>query len=191
MRLMLALLIMVVSLNAISQELTLTDHSIGRFELNETKLISIQDIKESFPDYIVSHRIGEGDAGDFHVIAVSAKDGEEIFSVYSYFNELINEHSKEYVVDLLVAHSERVNDVHGISIGDNVDKVFLLVGEDAVLTANHHDNSLGKNKVFYQFKLSTESTEEVGINPESVTVDDVKRNNPKIHAMTWPSESWD
>jgi hypothetical protein len=62
MKLILSLLIMVFSLNALSDELTLTDHSIGSFELNETKLISIQDIKEAFPDYMVLHSIGQGDA---------------------------------------------------------------------------------------------------------------------------------
>lgn len=178
-----------------SAELILYSDHIGNLKLSKNDQISLEKVKSAFPEYNVTHGIGQGDSPDFHYISVAKRSGEELFTLYSYFDDAVNSTTKDYDIDLLVTRSELISEEHGISVGDRVEKVFTKFGSELVLVANHHDNSIGKGKIFFQFLLSpnvkVEEFEVGYLDPVTVKIEDVVNENPKIRAISWPSPSWD
>lgn len=158
-------------------------------------MISLKKVKEAFPQFIVKHEIASGDSPDFHYITVQDKHNELLFYLVSYFDEKVNKDTIKYDIDLLKIISSKIIDSYGIKVGDRVSKVINIRGSNLETGANHFDNAIGKDMIFYQVTVEPdEALKKKGldyINPEEVTLDQIIKENPEVTSISWPYPSWD
>ena len=176
-----------------AKDLILSQTNIGALKLSQSSLVSFLDVKSAFPNYIVTHSIGSGDSADFHRIEI--KDNEEqLFYIESYFDEKTNKATLRFDIDLLVITSSKVIDRYGISVGDDVNKVIKQRGSNLVVSANHFDNSIGNEQIYYQVQIPlSEEMKNKGldyISPEGVTKEKIILENPIVTTISWPYPSW-
>jgi hypothetical protein len=196
MKIALTFLFLVTSSFVTAADFVLTSSSIGDLQLKKNELISLDIIKAKFPGHRVTHGIGSGDSPDFHYIGVSSKSGELIFSIKSFLDDETNESSERYDLDLLEVNSSKIVDEFGIRVGDRIASVIEVRGKNLNLSANHHDNSIGKDLLFYQFEVSLTAQEieaNYGVNykrPEEVTLEEAIEKNPIITSISWPRARW-
>jgi len=197
MKILYASLLLLLSFSVISQaeDLILTKTSLGKLKLSQNSLISFKEIKDTFPQFIVKHEIGHGDSPTFHRITVQNKDKETLFCLLSYYDEKVNKNTIKYDIDFLKIVSSKIVDSYGIRIGERVSKVIKNRGADLKVSANHFDNSIGKDMIFYEITVEpSEELKKIGIDyisPEGVTLDQIIKENPKIKSISWPHPSWE
>ncbi len=189
------ILLVLASESVHGEGLILTSKGIGDLALSESTLVNKNIVEDKFPQYKVKTGIGQGDSPDFHWIKIFTKTGELIFTIYSYFDESVNESTKKFDIDLLVVSSSLVKDEYEVKVGDSLEKVISLRGKGLEFGANHYDNYLGKNKIYYGFQVALdEATRKTGVgymNPDGVTFEYALKDNPKIDRISWPGPSWD
>jgi hypothetical protein len=129
------------------------------------------------------------------LISVSKKNNELLFYIVSYLDEGVTKNTEMYDIDLLKITSSKISDQYGIRVGDHLDKVVKIRGSDLHLSANHFDNSLGSEMIYYQFTIKpSNDLSRLGVdymNPGDVTKEQAIKDNPKITSISWPHSSWD
>jgi hypothetical protein len=178
-----------------AKDLVLNQTSLGSLKLSKNSLISFQKIKKAFPGYNVTHKIASGDSPDFHRIEIQNNEKEQLFYIVSYFDEKTDKDTPQYNIDLLVITSSKIMDQYGIRIGDDVKKVIIKRGLNLLVSANHFDNSIGNDLIYYSVEvpLSTELKDK-GIDymsPVGVTKEQIILANPFVTSITWPYPGWD
>ena len=180
---------------SIAKDLILSQTNLGTLQLSQSSLISFQDIQKAFPDYIVTHEIASGDSPDFHRIEVQDNDKEQLFYIVSYFDEKTDKDTTKYDIDLLVITSNKIKDNYGIRIGDNVKTVIKHRGLNLLVSANHFDNSIGNDLIYYQVEVPlSQELKDKGLDymsPVGITKEQIIAANPVIKTISWPYPSWD
>ena len=188
---------LVISWQSSADDFLLARNSIGSLQLEKGSFVSVELIKQKFPDHNITYRIQSGDSPDFHYVIVRNKDGSVLFTIKSFFDESIDENSKEFDIDILISSSRDVVDEYGVRVGDSISKVIRTRGRDLNLYANHFDNSVGKDEIYYQFDIPMTAEEienNLGVNyknPEKVTLEEVITKNPTITSISWPRPRWE
>jgi hypothetical protein len=178
-----------------AKDLILSKTSLGSLKLSQDSLISFQKIKKAFPEHNVTHEIASGDSPDFHRIEIQNDEKEKLFYIVSYFDEKTDKDTPQYNIDLLVITSSKIMDQYGIRIGDDVKKVIIKRGLNLLVSANHFDNSIGNDLIFYSVEvpLSTELKDKGMdyMSPVGVTKEQIILANPVVTSISWPYPSWD
>ena len=171
----------------LSEKILLTESTIGGLPLSTTTQVSLADLQAQFSGYQVIEGFGQGDSPDFHYFEVLDSSQELVLRMYGFGFSATNA-QPQYPIDLLVVFSPRVIDQFGVSLGMTYHEVTQLRNGPFEFGANHFDNFLGAGKIWYGFDLN--STENVPLNPEDFTVSDLRKNNPRVAAISWPSPRW-
>ena len=180
------------SANIYAGELVLTENSLGPLKLSEQSTISAKSLKELFPKYDIEYFIGQGDSPDFHYFQVQEKSGETLFSITTYIKNESQRTNADVKIELLVIHSSSIKDQYGIRIGMTYSEVSKLRGKGLKFGANHMDNYIGSGKIWYAF-ASSKKNKQYGfhLNPEEITINDIKNENSKVKAISWPKPRWE
>ncbi len=181
-------LLIIMSYKAIAVDVVLSDEGIRGLNLGDDNLVTAQEIISSFPGYTTKYRIGDWEGPSFHLLSVSNPEGKEVFSIVSYIETKSDLYKTKYPIHK-ISISKGVSDVYGIQIGDDIRKVVEIRGLDLDLIANHHDNSIGKNKIFYKFNYPLTQEEidrQRGVNYGfAPSLSDALKRNPKINFIYW------
>jgi hypothetical protein len=191
MKFYMLVVLVLLSTVASAKELILTSDSLGSLNLSKETEISISILKKHFPEYVVSHRIGEGDSPDFHLFQIKYANSEVVFTAISFINDESDRKKDMVKLDLIEIHSDKVLDEYGVNVGMELSDILKKRNTDLIFGANHHDNHIGLNNIWYA--LSTEDlTDPNGpdINPENVTLEDAKKHNLRVTSISWPSARW-
>jgi hypothetical protein len=191
MKFYMLVVLVLLSTVASAKELILTSDSLGSLNLSKETEISISILKKHFPEYVVSHRIGEGDSPDFHLFQIKYANSEVVFTAISFINDESDRKKDMVKLDLIEIHSDKVLDEYGLNVGMELSDILKKRNTDLIFGANHHDNHIGLNNIWYA--LSTEDlTDPNGpdINPENVTLEDAKKHNLRVTSISWPSARW-
>lgn len=182
---------MLLSTVTLASEFILTSESLGGLQLNKETKISKAIINKYFPEHRVSHEIGEGDSADFHYFEIKDNKSELIFTVTSYIDNDFDRNKDVVTLDLIEIYSDSISDEYGLKIGKKLSDIINQRGGDLIYGANHHDNHIGLNNIWYA--LSTEDLNVPNgpdISPENVTLEDAKKHNLRVTAISWPSARW-
>nr|WP_086938521.1 hypothetical protein [Thaumasiovibrio occultus] len=172
-----------------AQDLILTPTSLGELTLSSSTQVSQTGLTELFPDYQITHEIGQGDSPDFHLLKVS--DGDEmLFYILSYIEDDVTHQSESYDIDLLVVTSDNIADGYGVRVGDRAEKLFQSLPGNIDVYANHYDNALGHEGLFYQFYIEPNDEGNDGANPLDVDIETILEHNPEISELSWPTPRW-
>ena len=87
MKFYMLVVLVLLSTVASAKELILTSDSLGSLLLSKETEISISILKKHFPEYVVSHRIGEGDSSDFHLFQIKYASSDIVFAAISFIND--------------------------------------------------------------------------------------------------------
>ena len=191
MKFYMLVVLVLLSTVASAKGLILTSDSLGSLNLSKETEISISILKKHFPEYVVSHRIGEGDSSDFHLFQIKYASSDIVFTAISFINDESDRKKDMVKLDLIEIHSDKVLDEYGLNVGMELSDIIKKRNTDLIFGANHHDNHIGLNNIWYA--LSTENlTDPNGpdINPENVTLEDAKNHNLRITSISWPSARW-
>lgn len=164
------------------QPIKLTENSIGTMPIQVKDDISLQKVRQYFPNYLVQHEIRMGDSPDFHAFIVSTYEGEELFFIISYINTPEDYEKGVVKLDELIVVSPHIRDQYGISPGmplevANTRRSSLTFGE------GHMDFYFGGGKIWYMVSVTV--PEGQLINQQTVT-----KLNPMIDKLSWPSPWW-
>jgi len=178
-----------------AKDLILSQTKLGTLQLSHDSLITFHGIQKAFPDHIVTHQIASGDSPDFHRIEIQDSDKEQLFYIVSYFDEKTNKDTTKYDIDLLVITSAKIEDKYGIRIGDDVKKIIKKRGLNLSVSANHFDNSIGNDFIYYQVEVPlSQDMKDKGLDlmsPIGVTKEQIITANPVVTSMSWPYPTWD
>ncbi len=169
-----------------SEQLVLTQTSLGPLQLAKNAKVSVSLLKILFPSLLVKYEIGQGDSPDFHYFEVQDKKGTVLFSIKSFIDETtaVKRTSTNVPMHLLRIASPTIRDEYGLHVGDNVKDVIAKRGESLSVSAMHHDIALGSKDIYYSIETSGES-------PESFTLKDAVEGNWKVRFITWPEPAWE
>ena len=194
-KLIASIVLMGITCSGFAEQLVLSKNNLGPLKLSQEREITFKEIESTFPDYIVTHQIASGDSPDFHLITVKDKNKNTLFYTVSYFDETVNEHSASYKIDLLKILSKEISDSYGVRVGDKVSTIIKKRGSNLKMSANHFDNSIGNEQIFYQVQVEPRGKfKEIGIDyadPTSVTLSQIIESNPEVKSISWPTPSWD
>jgi len=167
---------------ATSEEIVLSSSSIGNMPISPGKEISLHMISLHFSGYRVTHEIGEGDSPDFHLFTVSTYEGDNMFFFVSYVRDPSEYVKGKVKLDEVVVLSSLIVDEFGISPGMSV-KEALKLRKDLDFGAGHMDNYLGKDQLWYLFRVND-------YHGTQVTREMAMEADPKVDAISWPHPKW-
>jgi hypothetical protein len=168
--------------NAFSEELVLTDSSLGSMKISVGMELSLIDLIREFPTYKITHTIGSGDSPDYHKFLVSTFQNEDLFAFYS-FIETDDDYRKGVVkLDEIAIFSPKVKDKYGISTSSTLSEINeKRAGLE--FGAGHMDNYLGAGKIWYMFDVN-------GMHGTMLSKESAFKQNPKINVISWPGILW-
>jgi hypothetical protein len=172
-----------------SEELILTERSLGSLILENEPFVSIDSLRKLFPDYQVNHGIHSGDSPDFHLFQIATREGELLFTISSFIEDGDQTPNKDGTVavpiHLLKVVSPRISDAYGLRVGNSVADILRTRGKNLEFGAEHHDVSLGANRIFYTIGNPTHRS------PDGLKFTDAVRGNWRIRSISWPEAAWE
>lgn len=177
--------------SAVGGELILRENSLGPLSLNNKTMVSLKSLKKLFPQYSFESGIGQGDSADFHYFAAKDIESKTIFSVVSYIENDDDYKKKNVKVDMVEIFSSSVKDEYGLSIGMRYSDIAKKRGTNLVFGANHHDNYLGDQNIWYALASNQiQKKDGPDISPENISLSDIKNANARIVSISWPTHRW-
>ena len=170
------------SIYAKEDKLIFTESSIGTMKIKENMDISLFQISQKFPYYMVTQRIRQGDSPDFHSFTVSTWEGEELIEFISYINETEDYEKAIVKLDEVITCSEKVKDIFGVSPKSKFN-LAQKSREDMTYGDGHMDNFLGKGKIWYLFSVPNGQFSRGSLKT-------AEKVNPEINCISWPYPRW-
>lgn len=180
MRALVVLSVLVFSFSAYAEKaIVLTESSIAGMSLSYEMPISLYKLWQEFPYHIVTHELGEGEPGEFHLFTVSERNGPTVAIFLSYIEEEAQFEAGVVPLHRVVVFSGGVKDQYGVSPGDSLASV-LARRKGLEFGVAHMDNYLGKGKLWYQFTVQ-------GKHGAQVSRTEAEQANPTIELISWPA----
>jgi hypothetical protein len=169
-------------------EIVLTEDGISGLNIGDDGLVSVKEVSDSFPEFSVLLSDGYWEGPGFDLLTVVDSNGTFVFSIISYRDVDESVQREKFPIHKIYL-GNGILDEYGIKVGDEISKAFSVRGNDLVLVDNHHDNSLGKGRIYYMFDfpLTKEEIEmQNGVNwGFAKSIQDVKDRNPPITNVVW------
>ena len=136
-----------------SDSFVLTSDSIGPMRLGQNAVVSVDQLKQLFPAYRITHEIRSGDSPEVHHFEIARADGEVLFTIVSLFKNGQGRsaagNSEAVPIGLLKVLSRRIADKYGIRVDDRVADIIRARGQRLQFGSGHFDVYLGGNQIFY------------------------------------------